>query len=490
MLEMVFKNWNFLKDSKSLQDSFVKAIGNSEMSLVCQKEDQTDLENQISFRIYDKFGNKKNLVSIEFSEEKLKVDWASSEFDTSLICVLGEYFLNELMVDQFIISQKNYSQLGSPIDSFEFINQADSILVKNKNMALGEELILTAGPSISAKERFYGFDAVKSGWNNNWATYLTEFEKSFAEYVGSKYALATSSCTGALHLSLLALGIGEGDEVLVPELTWVASASVIRYVGAKPIFVDVDPKTWCIDVNDMQKKINSKTKAIVPVHLYGFVANMGAIMELAQKHSLKVVEDAAPAIGATYGDKKVGGFGDVGCFSFQGAKLTVTGEGGMLVTDNEEVFEKIKSFWNHGRKPGPGFWIDRLGYKYKMSNVQAALGLGQLQRVDELITSKTRIYNKYFDRLSGCDQIEFQEVQAGTSSIYWMSSIKLSANSDVSRESMRTKLLDRKIDSRDVFPCISQYPIWGYEPQINLNANEIGTRGINLPSGVLLRDDE
>ncbi len=195
--------------------------------------------------------------------------------------------------------------------------------------------ILTAGPSITQREIQYVLDAVEHGWNENHSGYIHRFEQAFAEYVGTRFALSTSSCTGALHLSLLALGVGPGDEVIVPEITWVATASAVKYVGATPVFVDIDRETWCLDPESAQRAITPRTKAIIPVHLYGHPTEMTPIRDLAKQHGLKILEDAAPALGAEVDGRKVGSLGDVAAFSFQGAKIMTCGEGGMLVTNDE-----------------------------------------------------------------------------------------------------------------------------------------------------------
>lgn len=368
----------------------------------------------------------------------------------------------------------------------------DSFLVMTKTLQPSNvevpKPILTAGPSITPREVSYVTDAVSRGWNHNHSDYLNQFERDFAEFVGAKHAMATSSCTGALHLALLSLGIGPGDEVLVPEITWVASASAIHYVGATPIFVDVDPKTWTIDPIAAEKKITSKTKAIIPVHLYGFAASMKLITEIANAHNLFVVEDAAPAIGTLFADQAVGTFGDFGCYSFQGAKLLVTGEGGMLVSNNDELFAKARKIQDHGRKPGT-FWIEEIGYKYKMNNITAALGLAQLERANNQIERKRRINAWYREGLEGLDCIDFQEEAEDTRSICWMTSINLNSKSRISRDELMYLLKEKGIDTRPVFPAISQYPIWGYAPETQPIAKRVGDTSINLPSGVALNQN-
>jgi perosamine synthetase len=369
---------------------------------------------------------------------------------------------------------------GSPaVDTF--LTMSKSLLESGSD----PREILTAGPSISTREISYVSDAVTSGWNSRHSDYITRFANSFAEYVGAKYAIATSSCTGALHLSLMALGIGPGDEVIVPDVTWVATASAVMYTGAKPIFADINTNDWTINLDSLRSLINSKTKAIIPVHLYGYGAAMNQIMQIAHEYKLYVVEDAAPAIGTEINGKRAGTFGDFGCFSFQGAKLLVTGEGGMLVTDNEELFKRAKKNQDHGRKPGT-FWIDELGHKYKMNNITAALGLAQIERAENQIFRKRRINSWYSANLSDIGSIAFQSESSGTRSICWMTSFTLSESSPISRDKLIYSLKQDGIDSRPVFPAISQYQIWQYQPKIQANAMRIGLTGINLPSGVLL----
>ena len=353
-----------------------------------------------------------------------------------------------------------------------------------------DELILTAGPAITARETSYAFDAVRHGWNRRWSDYLTEFERSFADFIGVKHALATSSCTGALHLSFAALGLGPGDEVIVPDLTWVATANAVTYVGATPVFADIEPDSWCLDPASVGRAITERTKAIVPVHLYGHPARMDAITELAREHGLRIVEDAAPAIGAEWRGQRTGTFGDLAAFSFQGAKLLVTGEGGIVVTDDDDLYAKLRVIWDQGRNPGT-FWIDHFGLKYKMSNVQAALGLGQLQRVEELIEAKRRIFGWYADGLDGLDGVTLNWEVPGARSIYWMTSILLDEMLPVTRDGLIAALKERRVDTRPVFPSISRYPIWERRrDESHPVAGRVAARAMNLPSGVLLRRAE
>jgi perosamine synthetase len=354
----------------------------------------------------------------------------------------------------------------------------------------GSKMILTAGPSISAKEAVYAFDAASLGWNNEWSKYLTKFEKAFAEYVGVKYALATSSCTGALQIALMALDVGPGDEVIVPDETWVATANAVRYVGATPIFADVELDTWNLDANSVEKLITNKTKAIIPVHMYGHPTRMTKIIEIANKHNLKIVEDAAPAIGAEWQGKRCGTFGHFAGFSFQGAKLMVTGEGGMLVTDDDDLYQKALKIWDQGRNPSRVFWIDENGVKFKMSNIQAAVGLAQLERVDELIEMKRRIFSWYKEGLDGASFLSLNEEVEGARSIYWMSSLRLDQDAPIDRNQLIKYLKENNVDTRPVFPAISQYPIWPKKQASMPIATLVGNHALNLPSGVCLTKDE
>jgi perosamine synthetase len=353
----------------------------------------------------------------------------------------------------------------------------------------GKTMILTAGPSISAREASYAYKAAKYGWNNQWSHYLKAFESNFAGYIGVKHAMATSSCTGALHIALKALGIGSGDEVIVPDITWVATANAVLYVGATPIFADIDRNTWLLDPASVKAKITPRTKAIIPVHLYGHACDMERLLALAKQHNLYVIEDAAPSIGAEYKGRRTGSFGHFSGFSFQGAKLAVTGEGGMLLTNDESLYKRAYAIWDQGRTPGT-FWIETNGLKYKMSNVQAAIGLGQLERNDEMVEAKRRIFRWYEQGLAGVPHVRLNCEPAGTRSIYWMTSILVEESSPLSRDQLAQKLKARNVDTRPVFPAISQYPIWPLKQSPPPVAKFVGDHGMNLPSGVCLRQDE
>ncbi|KFN39669.1 hypothetical protein KN63_01740 [Smithella sp. F21] len=495
--EVLFETLNSLKHymSGNISDWFKQILNN---------------DNEIIFLINDKHGHvigyikltihSEELSNVEINNVLLK-SGDEDHYGTILETILN--WIESTLWPDLIILEELDSRKINILESLNFVEYNDlersaearkTGIFKHKyvfksNRKVGHEMILTAGPSISAREASYALDAARYGWNNHWADYIKKFENSFADYLGVKHALSFSSCTGALHLALLSLGIGQGDEVIVPDITWVATANAVLYTGATPIFADIDPKTWCIDPSSIEKCITPYTKAIMPVHLYGHPAQMDEIMDLAKKHNLFIVEDAAPSIGAEYKGQKTGTFGDMAAFSFQGAKLVVAGEGGMLVTNNEDLYKRVYSLWDQGRKPGT-FWIQDNGWKYKMSNIQAAIGLGQLERVDELIEAKRRIFRWYAEGLQGIKHVDLCYEPEGTRSIYWMSSILVDIKSPISRDNLREELKKRNVDTRNVFPAISQYPIWPKKQPPQPVAKLVGDQAINLPSGVCLRREQ
>ena len=490
------------------------------------KQGVLDKEDRLLFLIHDEFGrlighagfanglNNKGLLELDniLRGESYARKGIISEAVTALqnwgqtvLCAEG-FYLRVLASNTHAVSfyeKLNYVEMErTPLkmiveDGIEKLVSASATegsdafirMVPGANNKVGSQLILTAGPSIGLREQVYAGDAVRKGWNSQWNKYLKAFEEEFAQYVGVKYAIATSSCTGALHIALTALEIGPGDEVIVPDITWVATANAVLYVGATPIFADVDAETWCIDPMSAESLITPRTKAIMPVHLYGHPCDMDAIMQLAERHKLYVVEDAAPSIGAEYKGKRTGSFGHFSAFSFQGAKLAVTGEGGMLVTSDEALFKRAYAIWDQGRTPGT-FWIETNGLKYKMSNVQAAIGLGQLQRNDEMVASKRRIFARYQMNLEGVKGIRIYPEPSWAKSICWMTSILVTEDAKISRDELIKQLKARNVDSRPVFPAISQYPIWPIKQEPKPIAKYVGERAINLPSGVCLSQAE
>lgn len=339
-------------------------------------------------------------------------------------------------------------------------------------------------PSITELEISYVHDAVSTGWGEKCYDYIHRFEAGFSTYLDVKHSLATSSCTGAIHLALMALGIKAGDEVIVPEITWIASVEPILYIGAKPIFVDVLEDTWCIDPEKISAAITPRTKAIIPVHIYGNLCEMDTIMEIAREHGLKVIEDAAEGLGSEYHGRKAGSIADAATFSFHGTKTMTTGEGGIMVTNSTEVYEKAKVLNDHGRNPNDPenkmFWMRDYGYKYKISNLQAALGCAQIERIEELVKKKRKIFSWYKEGLAGINGLMNPEY-TGTKNSYWLPTLIFDKSFDFDRDAFFEFCSDRKIDSRPFFFPLSSLPLFDSKPE-NTVAYGIFGRGINLPS--------
>jgi len=351
--------------------------------------------------------------------------------------------------------------------------------------------ILYAKPSITEKEVAYVTDAITNGWGEKCYDYIYRFENSFRQYLSVPYALATSSCTGAIHIALAAIGIKPGDEVIVPDITWAASVVPISYLGAKPVFVDVLETTWCINPEKIEAAITPKTKAIIAVHLYGNLAEMDDIMQIARKYNLIVIEDAAEALGSEYKGKKAGSIADFGVFSFHGTKTVTTGEGGMLVANNAELFEKARILWDHGRNPKTGkmFWVEEVGYKYKMSNLQAALGTAQMDRVEELVASKRTIFAQYKKAFGNIAGIQLNEEQNYAKNSYWMPTLVFAPELGINRDDLIRTMKAMNIDIRNFFYPVSMFPMF-QSVRENVVAYDIYNRGINLPSYFDLESSE
>jgi perosamine synthetase len=338
-------------------------------------------------------------------------------------------------------------------------------------------------PSITELEVKYAADAAANGWGDNCYAYINRFEELFKQHLGVNYAIATSSCTGALHMGMAALGVGPGDEIIMADTNWIATASPIVNLGAKPVFVDILPDTWCIDPDKAEAAITSKTKAIVAVHLYGNLCNMDRLLAIGEKYGIPIIEDAAEAIGSVYHGKRAGSMGKFGAFSFHGTKTLTTGEGGMFVTSDGNLFERVLTLSNHGRARGQikQFWPDLVGFKYKMSNLQAAIGCAQMERLDELIKRKRQIMSNYRERLDKLTCISMNPENEGTEIGAWMPAIVFDQKSGITREKLQAALTAENADARVFFWPLSSLPI--FEPQIgNALAWSIPKYSINLPS--------
>lgn len=351
------------------------------------------------------------------------------------------------------------------------------------------KLIPVFEPSITQKEIDYVTSAVKSGWVSSIGEYINKFETAFAQFVGVKHALAVSNGTTALHLALVSLGIKAGDEVIVPDLTFVSTANAVAYTGAKPVMVDVDSDTWCIDPVSIEKAVTGKTKAIIPVHLYGHPANMDEVNAIAQHHDLYVIEDAAEAHGAEYKNKKTGSIGDVGCFSFYGNKIITTGEGGMITTNDRAFYEKARFLCDQAMSKEKKYWHPEIGYNYRMTNLQAALGLAQLERIGELIEKKIQVFKWYSEFLGGIEGIRLNSQKEWAKNVYWMICLVLEKDFGVARNIFMAKLKAVGIDSRPFFYPMSELPMYGSKC-INPIAYRLSQEGLNLPSSANLTRDQ
>lgn len=328
------------------------------------------------------------------------------------------------------------------------------------------KFIPVAVPCFMGNEKKYVNDCLDTTWISSNGKYIGEFEKAFSSYTRSKCAVACCNGTVALHLPLLALGLMPGDEVIIPSFTYIATANAVRYCGATPVFADSLADTWNIDPEDIRKKITPKTKGIIPVHLYGNPCDMGSIMEIAKEHGLFVVEDAAECHGAEYDGQKAGSIGDVGTFSFFGNKIITTGEGGMIVTEDAALAEKMRLLRGQGMDPARRYWFEIIGYNYRMTNIEAAIGLAQLENIDKLIAAREQVKNWYMEELEeelAMGLLLSQKTTDGAKSVCWMFSILLPDGCIIERDVLMKKLADDGIETRPLF-----YP--GILPKNRLSA--------------------
>ena len=353
-----------------------------------------------------------------------------------------------------------------------------------------------AGPWVTEKEVAYAAEAAAEGWYERAGFYVQRFEQAFARYLGVEHAMAVPHCTSAIHLALAGLGIKPGDEVIVPEITWIASAAPTHYVGAIPVFADVDETTWCIAADSVRECITNRTKAIIPVGLYGLTPDMDALREVAQEHGLHIIEDAAQSIGGKYKGKLAGTFGDVGVFSFHGTKTIATGEGGMFVTDDDELYERVQVLRDHGRTKANfrNFYNTEVAFKYRMSSLQAAFGFGQLERIDELVARKREIFDWYRDRLADVPGLRLNAEPPEYFSTFWMTTVLLDPDYGLNNQELMAAFGEQAIDTRPFFHPLSALPAFSETRQAveakkrNKIAYDLSPRGLNLPSAMRLTE--
>ncbi len=353
-----------------------------------------------------------------------------------------------------------------------------------------ERFISVSKPALIGREKEYVLDCLESSWISSNGKYIDLFEKSFAEYIGVKHALSCCNGTVALHLALLALGIGPGDEVIVPTLTYVATANAVRYTGATPVLADSERDTWNIDPEKIEELITSKTKAIIPVPLYGHPCDMDPIIGIAKKHNLYVVEDAAEALGSEYKGKKCGSIADISTFSFYGNKTITTGEGGIIVTNDDAVAKKVKLLKGQGMDPDKRYWFPVVGYNYRMTNIEAAIGLAQLENIEKFISKRKLIAKWYNEHLKGIKGITLPvEKDYGVHS-YWMYSILIDEGFGLSRDEVMDLLAKSGVETRPFFYPMHIMPVYTENSSRLKNAEAVAAKGINLPTFYEIEEDD
>ncbi len=337
-------------------------------------------------------------------------------------------------------------------------------------------------PSITQREIDYATDAAANGWGEHCYDYIHRFEDIFRAHLGVKYAIATSSGTGALHMGMAGVGISPGDEVILADINWIASAAPITHLGATPVFVDVMEDSWCLDPEKVEAAITPRTKAIMAVHLYGNLCDMNALRTIADRHGVHLIEDAAEALGSIWHRERAGSMGRFGAFSFHGTKTITTGEGGIFVTNDQALYERVLTLSNHGRARGETrqFWPEMIGFKYKMSNVQAAIGCGQMERIDELIAGKRRVFEHYQQALRDLP-LAMNPEPLGTTNGYWMPTIVVNEGVRFNRDDLLAAFKADNIDGRVFFWPLSSLPTFTPNPE-NVVSYSLTQRAINLPS--------
>lgn len=345
-----------------------------------------------------------------------------------------------------------------------------------------------AQPQLNGNEYSYLMDAFLSTWISSNGKYITQFEEKFSAYCGVKYGVAVSNGTTALHLALVALGIGQGDEVIVPDITFAATINSVLYTGATPVIVDIEKDSWCMDPEEVEKAVTDRTRAIIPVHIYGQPCDMEKICGIAARHGLKIVEDCAEAHGAEFNGKKVGSFGDISCFSFFGNKVITTGEGGMCVTDNPVLNDRMRILRDHGMSKTRKYYHEVVGFNYRMTNLQAAIGVAQVEKIDEILKWREALEIKYRDMLKEMKGIQLQENNLpGRKKIAWLVSVLVS---EKKRDMFIEKLKEEGIDARPFFVPLSQMEIYKKYTFSNKNSLCIAPMGINLPTTFNVKDAE
>ncbi|HPN29382.1 MAG TPA: DegT/DnrJ/EryC1/StrS family aminotransferase [bacterium] len=349
--------------------------------------------------------------------------------------------------------------------------------------------ISVATPVFLGNEKKYLMDCLESGWISSLGSYIDKFEETFAKYIGTKYAVAVSNGTVAIHLLLKALNISEGDEVIIPDLTFIATANSVSYTGATPVFVDSECNSWNISPDNIIKKITKKTKAVICVHLYGQPCDMKNIMRICRQNKIYLIEDCAEAHGAEFLNKKVGSFGIGGTYSFYGNKIITTGEGGMIVTNNKRLFFELRHLRDHAMSKTKRYYHTEIGYNYRMTNLQAAIGLAQLENIQKILDKKRHIENEYNKYLCNIKEIELQNTFADRKKVCWLYSVLIKSNNQKNRDNLMKYLETKGVDTRPFFIPMTQLPPYKSNNK-NSNALLLSNQGLNLPTSYNLTDNE
>lgn len=357
-------------------------------------------------------------------------------------------------------------------------------------------MIPVCEPTFVENELKYVTDCLKTNWISSKGKYIEKFEKIFSKFCNAKYGISCCNGTTALHLALETLGIGKGDEVIIPTFTMIATCNAVIYAGAKPVLVDSEPETWNIDVSKIEEKITKKTKAIMPVHTYGHTVDMDPLLDIAQDHDLFIVEDAAEAHGAEYKNKRTGSLGDIGCFSFYANKIITTGEGGMITTNNEEFAERASSLRNHAFGK-PRFLHKELGFNYRMTNIQAAIGLAQMEKADTLVNSRIKNAQLYNSLLRDVKGITIPPKKDWAKNVYWMYGILVENEFGIDASTLREELMKKGIETRSFFIPMHKQPVYKKNDERFPNTSgeypvseQLAKKGFYLPSSSHLTKEQ
>ena len=382
--------------------------------------------------------------------------------------------------------QKIFQQYGGRIKVIPVVDE--KMHVKDYIECDDKQHVSLAQPQLNGNEYKYLMDAFLSSWISSIGKYITLFEEKFAEYCGVQYGVTTSNGTTALHLALTALGIGKGDEVIVPDITFAATINAVIYTGALPVIVDIEDDSWCIDPDEIEKAITPNTKAIIPVHIYGQPCDMGRICEIAQEHDLYIIEDCAEAHGAEWNKEKVGSFGIISCFSFFGNKVITTGEGGMCITNNKELNDKMRMLRDHGMSRERKYYHEVVGYNYRMTNMQAAIGVAQLEHIDEILLWRSELEQKYRKVLAEIPGLQLQKNNlANRKKIAWLISVLINENK---RDMILSNLKENNIDARAFFIPLSEMEIYKEYARDCIRSKKISKMGLNLPTTFEIDDSK